>query len=384
MPLHFGGETMPRGQIKQRGKTSYLVRIFLGRDENGKQTFHTHTVRGKKDDAEAYLTEKLRELDLGIFVEPSKMSLEAYFDKWLSTVAMQRVREATYTSYEYHLEKYVEPTLGKTKLSDVKPLHIQNLYAAMQKQGIGARTVRYVHSVLTSALKHAVKWNLISRNPCEAVDLPRMKRREMLAFSKEDAVKFVKAAKDDLHGIVFIFALITGMRPSEYLGVKWSDIDFDKGNVNVQRTLVWRKGGGWYFGEPKTTRSRRSIPLPSSLIQSLREHKRHQAERRLKLGAKWHNNDLVFCLDGKPLHHRNLAQRNFVSILKSAGLREDFRLYDLRHSCATLLLAAGENPKVVSERLGHADITLTLNVYSHVLPDMQQAATDKLEKMLFG
>lgn len=375
---------MPRGQIKKRGKTSYLVRIFLGRDENGKQQFHTHTVRGKREDAESYLTEKLRELDLCIFVEPSKMLLKAYFDKWLSTVAKQRVREATFTSYEYHLEKYVEPTLGKRKLADIKPLDIQNLYANMQKQGIGARTVRYVHSIMSSAFKQAVKWNMLSRNPCDSVDLPRMVRREMLAFSKEEAAKFVKAAKDDLCGIVLIFGLITGMRPSEYLSVKWSDIDFETGNVSVQRTLVRRKGGGWYFGEPKTSRSRRSIPLPASLLQSLREHKRHQAERRLKLGAKWHNNDLVFCNDGKPLHHRNLAQRNFVSILKSAGLREDFRLYDLRHSCATLLLAAQENPKVVSERLGHADITLTLNVYSHVLPDMQQAATDKLEKMLYG
>ena len=155
----------------------------------------------------------------------------------------------------------------------------------------------------------------------------------------------------------------------------------------MQRSLIWKsyKSGDWYFGEPKTPRSRRRIPLPASVTSALKEHRRYQAEARLKAGATYQNLDLVFATsEGQPLIRLNVIQKHFKPILKRAGLPETLRLYDLRHSCATLLLSANENPKVVSERLGHSSITLTMDIYSHVLPDMQQAATEKLEKLLFG
>jgi integrase len=174
------------------------------------------------------------------------------------------------------------------------------------------------------------------------------------------------------------------MRPEEYLGLQWKDIDFENSTVTVRRTLLWRNGGGWYFDEPKTSRSRRTLPLPSSLVKALSEHKRRQAEIRLKVGSKYQNNDFVFATgEGIPLMRRNIIRRHFRPILKRANLSSNLRLYDLRHSCATLLLSVGENPKVVSERLGHASIVLTLDTYSHVLPSMQQAATEKLENLLF-
>ncbi len=219
----------------------------------------------------------------------------------------------------------------------------------------------------------------------EVVELPRMSRKEMKALSREEAGRFLLAAKEDRFGIVFALALTTGMRPEEYLGLQWKDMDLLLGTATVQRTLVWRKGGGWYFGEPKTSHSRRTVPLPTSVLKWLQEHKRQQMEQRLKLGANYHHHDLLFATaEGKPLHPRNVTNRHFRPILKRAKLPETFRLYDLRHSCATLLLAANEHPKVVSERLGHASVTLTLDTYSHVLPSMQKAATDKLESMLFG
>lgn len=180
-------------------------------------------------------------------------------------------------------------------------------------------------------------------------------------------------------------SVATGMRPEEYLGLKWSDLDLEKGMAIVRRVLVRRKGGGWYFGEPKTSRSRRTVPLPTTLVGMLTVHRRKQIEVRLKAGAAYQNSDLVFATgEGTPHNSRNLAQRQYHAILKSANLPLNFRLYDLRHSCATLLLVAGENPKVVSERLGHASVVLTLDTYSHVLPSMQREATEKLEKMLFS
>jgi integrase len=210
---------------------------------------------------------------------------------------------------------------------------------------------------------------------------PRQVRKEMQALSPEEASRFLAAASKDKWSVLFALALTTGMRPEEYLGLQWKDVDLEKGTLVVQHTLIWRrKGGGWYFSEPKTSRSRRTIPLPTSVSVNLREHKRHQAEQRLRTGPKYQNNDLVFATaEGGPLMPRNLLSRHFKPILKVAGLPKKVRLYDLRHSCATLLLASGENPKVVSERLGHAGIAMTLDVYSHVLPSMQQAAAEKLE-----
>lgn len=206
----------------------------------------------------------------------------------------------------------------------------------------------------------------------------------MLAFSPGEAGRSLKAAAEDVHGTLFAFALTTGMRPEEYLALKWSDVDLQKGAATVVRTLIWRQGGEWYFGEPKTARSRRTVPLPASILSALLEHKRRQGAERLKAGANYQTNELVFAMrDGRPILLRTLDRLHFKPTLKRAKLSLNFRLYDLRHSCATLLLAMDEHPKVVSERLGHANIILTLDTYSHVLPSMQQAASEKLESILF-
>lgn len=295
------------------------------------------------------------------------------------------LRERTYDDYSGVLQRYVRPNLGEKRLCDVRPLDIQNLYAEMTERGLSARTVRYTHAILSSAFKQGIKWQMLIHNPCAAIGLPRAERREMNAFAPKDAEGFLKAAKGNDHGVIFAFALATGMRPEEYLGLKWLDLDLDKGMAIVRRALVRRKGGGWYFGEPKTSRSRRTIPLPTTLVKMLTAHRLKQMAARLKAGAAYQNNDLVFATgEGTPHNSRNLAQRHFQAILKSANLALNFRLYDLRHSCATRLLVAGENPKVVSERLGHASVVLTLDTYSHVLPSMQREATEKLEKMLFS
>lgn len=371
------------GQINKRGDNTWLVRIFMGRDAKGKRHYFNKTVRGTKKEAKKYLTAKLREQDLGVFVEASRETLNFYLDRWLETVARPRLREHTFNSYREWLARYVRQPLGERKMGDLKAAHIQAVYSTMLERGLQPRTIRYTHSILTSALKQAARWNIIARNPCELVELPRQKREEMKAFSPEEATRFLKAAREDKHGIVLAFALATGMRVNEYLALQWKDVDLQKGTATIQRVVVWRGGGGWYFSEPKTSKSRRTVPLPASLVARLAAHRREQAEHRMKLGGEYDNHDLVFATGkGTPIYYRNIATRHFAPVLKRAGL-QGFRLYDLRHSCATLLLSAGENPKVVSERLGHSSIVLTLDIYSHVLPDMQRAATEKLESLLF-
>jgi integrase len=374
------------GQIIKRGEKTWVVRIFQGRDENGKRRYVNKTIHGTKKNAEKYLTAKLRDKDLGINIEPASESLDKYLENCLESVVRSRVREATFDDYKYLLDRYVSPTLGAIKLCDIRSIDIQKVYGDMlSEKELSARTVRMTHAVLSSAMKQAVRWHMLQRNPCEFVDLPRMARKEMQALTPEEAGRFLDAARADKLGIVLSFALATGMRPEEYLALKWSDLDLHAGNSTVRRTLIWRKGGGWYFGEPKTSRSRRTIPIPKSLVGELADHRRKQAESRLKKGADYQNNDLVFASgEGTPILLRNLVRRHFQPVLTRARLSPTLRLYDLRHSCATLLLSAGENPKVVSERLGHASIVLTLDTYSHVLPSMQQAATEKLEKILYG
>ncbi|HEV7376820.1 MAG TPA: tyrosine-type recombinase/integrase [Pyrinomonadaceae bacterium] len=375
------------GQIIKRGDNTWLVRIFTGCDTEGKRRYLNKTIKGKKKDAETYLSKTITAISTDTFVEPSRMSLNAYLDKWLDTAARPRLSERGFVAYGILLNLYVRPVLGDKIMSEVRAQDIQSLYAKMQERGLAASTIRHAHTPLSSAFKQAIKWRIVAQDPTALVELPRIRQKEMRAFSPIEAMHFLTSAAQDRWAVLFALALTTGMRPEEYFGLQWKDIDLASGVITVQRSLVWRsnKSGDWYFGELKTTRSRRSIPLPASLVRSLVEHKRHQAEQRLKVGPAYQNLDLVFAsTTGTPLIRLDITRRHFKPILKRAGLSESFRLYDLRHSCATLLLAANEHPKVVSERLGHASVTLTLDTYSHVLPTMQQAASDKLENMLFS
>ncbi|HEX7124883.1 MAG TPA: site-specific integrase [Thermodesulfobacteriota bacterium] len=366
------------GQIIKRGERLWLVRVYAGREKAPDGTLRKKyigkTVHGTKKDAQALLNDWLRKKDLHELIEPSRMTLNEYLDRWLEDVAKAKLRERTYAVYEWNLKRYVRPALGSRKLREITPLDIQGLYTEMLSKGLSARTVRYVHAVLSSALKQAVRWRMLIRNPAEAVDLPKQDRKEMRALTEDEVAKFVAAAASDRCGPVFLFALATGMRPSEYLGLQWQDVDLRAGTVTVRRVVVQR-AGTWRYTEPKTSRSRRTIPLPASITRLLREH-------FMASPFKAPTDPVFASHEGRPLDEHSTVRRRFKAVLKKAGLPSTIRLYDLRHTCATLLLVQGVNPKVVSERLGHASITLTLDTYSHVLPTMQQEAAERLEAVL--
>lgn len=385
-PSRFKKKPRAVGQVITKADDKHLVRIFLGRNpQTGKREYFSKLISGKRKDAQQYLRKKMREIDLGTFVKPSVTTVSEYLDEWLKVAAKPRIAPNTFEQYKDVLNRYVRPVIGNHKLSSVRPMNVQALYSDMQQRGLSARVVHYTHAVLNSALKQAVRWTLLAVNPAELVELPKVERKEMQVLMPEQAAQFLAAAESDRYGVLFNVALVTGMRPSEYLGLQWKDINFETGDVTVQRTLTWKRDGTWYFGEPKTSRSRRSIPSPNSLMLLLKEHRRRQAEERLKAGPKYQNLNLVFVSqEGKPLMQHNLIMRHFKPILRRAELPESLRLYDLRHTCATLLLIAGVNPKVVSERLGHSSVVITLDTYSHVLPSMQRAASEKLESLLSG
>lgn len=310
-------------------------------------------------------------------------TLDEYLDKWLAS-QRQNVSERTYEDCRGYLRIHVRPILGRKKLSNIRPLDVQGMIDMMKEKELSPRTIKHAHSILSRALKQAVKWKILLSNPADFVDLPKQVRKEMKSLTPEEARTFLQWCESNRFGLVFEVALISGMRPEEYLALQWPDLDFQRCTATVQRVIVWKRWvKGWYFAPPKTEKSRRTIPLPSYLMQKLQEHRKQQLQHKLKMGSEYKNeHNLVFTSEiGTPVSLRNLERRFFKPLLKNAGL-PDIRLYDLRHSCATLLLAADENPKVVSERLGHSTVVLTLDTYSHVLPSMQKAATEKLESIL--
>ncbi len=374
---------MPRaiGQIVPRGRRRWLVRIFLGRDhQTRKRRFHSRTIHGPVRRAQEYLSKMLRERDLGRGLEGVETTLHEFIRRWLDTAASPKLRQKSYESYESLLRRYIQPALGERIMSTITPLDVQDAYQRMIDRGLSSRTVQYTHSVLRSAMRQAIRWRLLTQDPTDGAQLPRLDRREMRVLSAEQSRIFLSAALKTHYGTVFAIALTTGMRPSEYLALKWQDIDWDRGTVSVVRTLE-RAAGLWRFAETKRDRSRRIIKLQAWVLETLKDLHRRTKQSD---GYCWPAAaELVFTTPaGRPIHSDKLAKK-FKAILHQVVL-PIIRLYDLRHTAATLALAAGVPPKVVAEQLGHASAAFTLDVYSHLLPHMQDQAAMKVERILAG
>ncbi len=282
------------GQITKRGENTWYVRIFLGKDANGKRKYFNKTIHGSKKDAQKYLTAKLREKDLGIFVEPAAMLLNEFLDKWLRESAKQRLRENTFNSYQDMLRWHVREKIGLKRLCDLQSYDVQKLYNEMTESGFSPRTVRYAHAVLTSALKQAVKWQMITRNPCENCDLPKKVKKKMKHLSREETTKFLEAAKSDKWFALFLIAIELGLRPEENFALQWKDFDFENNIVSIRRAVIEKRGGGFYFSDVKTASSVRSIDISNEIVKALKIHRRNQLEERMKIGAAYQNLDLVF------------------------------------------------------------------------------------------
>ena len=379
---------MSRGQIIEKkkidkNKSVWLIRVQT-RDNKGKLKSRSATVRGNQNDADKKLTELLSEKDKGIITSPNQ-TLGDFLDTWL-LIVKPRLQSRTYQDYSELLTRYVRESLGKKKLESVKAIHLQSLYAEMQSEKkLSARVVRYTNTILKSAFGYAVKQDILFKNPAKMVELPKLIKREMVVLTKDEAIKLLDVSQKERLATLFSFLLATGCRPSEAIGLKWQDLSFDRNTVEIKRVVVWqRTGGSWEFCQPKTAKSRRTIPLPVSLVKEVKRHRIRQQKERLKLGSNWQDFDLIFPSQvGTPLTMGRIT-RVFQRIKTDAEITKNLRLYDLRHSTASFLLQANVNPKVVSERLGHSTITLTLDVYSHVLPTMQEKATEHLEEMIFS
>lgn len=328
--------------------------------------------------------EKLRvaqnEQKQGVLVVGSQQTVKQYLEHWLEEVHRSTIRVGSYVGYRRILDNHLIPVLGHIQMQKLTPQDVQSLYTQKLKEGLSSRTLRTTHAILHKALDDAVRWKFIVQNVCDLVSPPRLTKHEIQTLSQEQARKLLEVARGHRLEALLTVAVATGMRRGELLGLRWQDIDFAYSSLYIRRTVNQYPSFGYVENEPKTAKSRRKITLPEFVIEALKRHRFNQGEARLKAGSAWYNRDLVFCNTLGDYQSTQYLGILFRSLLKEAGLPR-IRFHDLRHSAATILLSMGVHPKVVQELLGHSNISMTMDTYSHVLPSMQQEAMDKLNDL---
>jgi integrase len=377
--------------IRERGKKSWEITVGQGHDPStGRRWRRCFTVHGNRRDAAQALANALHERDTGTDLSPGRLTVGDCLRRWLRDYAAHNVAPSTLARYTGIIESHLIPALGSLRLRELRPAHLQAAYAGFlapggrkdkRKGGLSPRSVLHHHRVLKEALAQAIGWQLLSHNPADAVKPPRPARPEMRVLNPEEVSWLLEAAAGTALYALLYLALHTGLRQGELLGLRWQDIDLDRGTLHVQRTAQRLPGQGVTYRPPKSHRSSRPVSLSPEVVALLREHRRLQVEHKLRVGPAYRGLGLVFASPlGGPMDAGNL-RRAFARLLHRAALPR-IRFHDLRHTAATLMLTAGVHPKVVSERLGHATVALTLDTYSHVLPDLQRDAAEALDRVL--
>lgn len=396
---------LPTIRERKDRKNLWQAQVNLGYDP-GTGKYRRKTIFGRtQEECRQKLIKALAEIQQGTFVYDDSTKLSDWLDTWLEEYKKGKIRPTTYANYESIIRVHIKAKLGQAKLKDLTPDMLQKFYNGKLKEGLSVRNVKYIHTVLHQSLKRAVKSGLVIRNAAEATELPSYDPGEARVLSIEEQNKFINILEIDRLGIAFLLDLYTGLRRGELLGLTWKDIDFNKGILKVRQSLLRVNKDGidrdnilamfdeskdtktvLVLQKPKTKKGTRIIPLGDTIIKRLRQHKAKQNEEKLKAGGLvedgglYSDYGLVFCTSlGGPIEPRNFG-RTFYNLIEKAGL-EDVNLHALRHTFATRLLESGEHPKVVQELLGHSSITMTLDIYSHVMPDIKEKAIKKLDSI---
>jgi len=371
-----------RGGIYRRGFTwtaFWRTDAADGRKQHTKGGFRT------KKEAQQFLTETLAAIQGGVFREPSKVTLgEFLIERWLPAREMA-VRPSTFASYRGLVERHIVPGIGGVQIQQLTPDHLDRFYADLVAAEFAPKTVRNIHVLVHRALKDAVRKNLVARNVADAADPPKLNRAdrdEMKTWTPEELRTFFEGIADHRLAAAYVLAATTGMRRGEVLGVRWRDIDIKARRLHVQQTVLSVEYK-LTFGRPKTKRGERKIALDPETVRILSRHERSQREEKRLLGDGYHDLDLVFAReDGTPVHPDYFSQ-TFDRTVKRLKLPK-IRLHDLRHTHATLGLAAGVDAKTMSDRLGHATSAFTQDIYMHAIPAKEEAAADQIADLVFG
>ncbi len=357
-------------------------------------------VRGftSRREANRALRERLAEAESGRHVAPDSETLATWIERWLLAEQTQ-VRPSPWQSYARNLRLHVLPALGDKPLQKLRPSDLAALYARLLLEGradhakgtgLSPRTVRYIHTILRKSLQAAVdEEGLLTSNPADKAKAPRTTasadRHEQLRYwTGQHLGEFLRRTAHQRHHQAWLLLATTGMRRGEALGLAWADVDLEVGRLYVRRTLVDVLAGGEpVWSDPKTARGRRAVDLDPRTVAALRTQRAAQAQERLLVAAGYREHDLVFAMpDGRPVHPERFS-REFAETVGRSDLPR-IRLHDLRHTWAVLALQAGVHPKVVQERLGHSNISITLDTYSHVIPSMQTDAASQVAALIFG
>lgn len=361
-----------QGSVTKRRDGTYMVQLSV---EGKRVTKYFRTMR----EANNWRIETLQKIQSGLFYAGPKLTLAKYLDEWIIS-RKDSIKPKTLLQYKSIIELHINPILGTKNINELKPADIQALYNSKIASGTGVRTVRLIHSVLHCALNHALKLGIIYRNPSDAIYKPKAIKNEMKILDENQVRSLLLAAKGKRLEALYKLAVTTGLREGEILGLKWSDLNWDTHQLNIQRQVQRVQKTGLVFSDPKTAAGRRMILLGPGTVSSLKDHYKRQLFEREFMGKQWQDNDLIFpSSHGSPLDPSNLL-RQFKELLREANI-PDIRFHDLRHTAASLMLKQGISIKVVQERLGHSDAAMTLNVYSHTIPGMQKEAAEKMDEI---
>ena len=347
-------------------------------ESNGKR--RRRTIYGTtRQDVEQQLVELRRRSEAGAPITPLDLTVGAYVEEWLTQVVSLRVRANTLAGYRYHADRYLLPDLGSRSLARLTARDVRLYLESLRGRGVGTRTVQYVHGTLRAALEDAVREELLDKNVAKLVRVPRPARVEREPLSVEEVRLLLKATREHrLHAMFLVFALL-GLRRSEVLGLRWPDVDLDKGFLVVRNGLQ-RIDGKLQLLPPKTSRSRRTVPLPEVVRRGLADHRVRQDREREALGATWPDLGFVFTTPvGTPIDPSNCT-RVVQDARKAAGLRP-VRLHDFRHGAVSVLLALGVPPRTTMDIVGHTTLEMTMNVYGHVSLEEKRDALDKVGEL---
>ncbi len=362
---------------ERKGGKQWVAQIILENGRTRQRYFKT------QEEADIALNEMLYEQRRGMLATVPNQTLKQHLENWLENIQKHAVRINHYINTRTIIRKHILPLLGHIQLRQLNEQHIQSLYAQKLDEKKSAKTIHHIHDVLHKALAQAVTWRLVVRNVCDGVTLPRLSRYEYPVLTEEQAQKLLEVMRGHRFEVLLALALTTGMRHGELLSLHWQDINFERGTLQVRRSVSRVRGQGYKVFEPKTPRGRRMLTLPLFVLDMLKQHRVIQEEVMQKAGIQWQDHDLVFCNQYGSFLRPDRVRKQFQKLLAEAGLPY-MRVHDLRHSAATLLISMGVPVKVVQEILGHSNISTTLNIYSHVLPGMQDEAMGKWDHLFGG
>jgi integrase len=369
-----------RGHIQQRGKTSWRLKVFVGRDAAGVRRYVERTVRGPRREAERELSRLVVEVDEGRHAAAAPITFGELLDRWLD-VKRRLVEPKTSESYEWVARKYVRPALGERKVASLRPIDLDGLYSDLHGRGLSSRTVRICHTVIRQALEQARRWGLIARNPAVDATPPPQRRREIVPPTVQQVQTLLETAEaEDPDFAAYLWVLAaTGCRRGEACALRWTDVDLERSEVAIRRSIS-QVGREVREKDTKTHQSRR-VAIDEATVAVLRSLRVRGRERALALGQHLADDALLFSgVEGRPWRP-DVCTNRFSRLRAGLGL-DKVRLHDLRHFVATVLGGAGVPIATISGRLGHSENATTLNLYTHVMPATDQAAAAYLGSIL--